>query len=198
MHATKVFFAVIGPVKLLVTNEALEGLLFTMNRLVPRVKVPPIGGVRTIRTCVPFVTAADAAPASSAACRRQSSGPDLVLVLHAVLEPQKVLGDAFQNGILPPQGAVRVLLIVLSSKVHPDAAGPGGCVVAARALEDAEVGVRSEPMLRDSGEETDAAAVKASKEFVGSVVGRHFGRVPTEMLFAFDPCRYLRLRFRLH
>ena len=37
MHATKVFFAVIGPVKLLVTNEALERLLFTMNRLVPRV-----------------------------------------------------------------------------------------------------------------------------------------------------------------
>ena len=37
MHATKVFFAVIGPVKLLVTNEALEWLLFTMNRLVPRV-----------------------------------------------------------------------------------------------------------------------------------------------------------------
>lgn len=58
MHATEMLFAVISAVELLVTNETLERLLFTVNCLMSGIKIPPIGGIRTIRTRISFVSAA--------------------------------------------------------------------------------------------------------------------------------------------
>lgn len=77
---------------------------------------------------------------------------------------------------------------MLSRQVHPDATGPGGVVVTARTLEDAQIGVRSEPMFRDPGKEADTSAIKASKKFVRGVVGGNSGScVPRKEFLTLDP-----------
>ena len=101
VHATEVLLAMIGSVELLVAHVALERLLLAVDRFVARVQIAPIRGVRTVRARVALVSA--------------DGGRALVLALDAVLERQQKLGDLFEDGILAPQRAVRILLIVLAS-----------------------------------------------------------------------------------
>ena len=58
MHAAKVFFTVVGPIELFVTNVALKGLLLTVNRLVTSVQIAAIGGIWTAGTSVAIVASA--------------------------------------------------------------------------------------------------------------------------------------------
>ena len=137
VHAAEVFFTVVGPVELFVTNVALKRLLLTVNRLVASVQIAPVGGVRTVRTRVALVASAG---------RR-----NLVFALDAILQIEQELGHLLQDGVFPPQRAVGVLFVMLARQVHADAARPRRIVVAARALKHPQVGMSTQPVLGDAG-----------------------------------------------
>jgi hypothetical protein len=173
VHPTEVLLTVIRSIELLVADIALERLFLAVNRLVPRVQISAIRGVWTIWTGVALIA---------------TSGV-FVFALHAVLQVQQKLGNFFQDGIFTPQRTVRVLFVVLAGQVHSDAPGPGRIIVASGTLEHAEIGVSSQPMFGDPGQEADTAAVKAAKQFVSCVVRRHFGRIPRQQILTLDPRR---------
>lgn len=156
MHPTKVFLAMICPVELLVADETLKRLFIAVDRLVARVEVSPVRGVRTVRAGVALLGAAG--PRRPVRRRR-----GLVFALDAVLQGDEVLDDLGEHGVLAPLGLVR-LLVVLAHQVDAHAARPRGRVVAARALEHAQVGVRAEPVLRDARQEAHAAAVQTPEQ----------------------------------
>ncbi len=61
VHGIKMFLAVISAIKFLVTYEALERSLSTVNHVVPSEGVPPIGSVQTKRAFELFVVSSNAA-----------------------------------------------------------------------------------------------------------------------------------------